>query len=66
MHPFPAGFLFPAKSPKAPALPPFADKVAAGFPSPTDDYIEKTLDLNELLVQNPPLPEWHFDSGDRF
>ena len=28
-------------------------KVSAGFPSPADDYIEKTLDLNELLVQKP-------------
>ena len=35
------------------ALPLFASKVAAGFPSPADDYVEKTLDLNELLVQNP-------------
>lgn len=35
------------------ALPLFANKVSAGFPSPADDYIEKSLDLNELLVQNP-------------
>ena len=35
------------------ALPLFSGKVAAGFPSPADDYIEKTLDLNELLVQRP-------------
>ena len=27
--------------------------VAAGFPSPADDYIEKPLDLNELMVQHP-------------
>ena len=31
----------------------FTDKVAAGFPSPANDYIEKTLDLNDLLVQKP-------------
>jgi DNA polymerase V len=31
----------------------FSGKVAAGFPSPADDYIEKTLDLNELLIQKP-------------
>ena len=31
----------------------FSGKVAAGFPSPADDYIEKTLDLNELLIQQP-------------
>lgn len=28
--------------------------VSAGFPSPADDYIDRTLDLNELLVTNPP------------
>lgn len=27
--------------------------VAAGFPSPADDYIEYRLDLNELLIQHP-------------
>jgi len=25
----------------------------AGFPSPADDYIENTLDLNEYLIDNP-------------
>jgi DNA polymerase V len=34
-------------------LPLFANKIAAGFPSPADDYVEKTLDLNELLVKKP-------------
>ncbi len=34
-------------------IPLFTGKVAAGFPSPADDYIEKTLDLNDLLVQKP-------------
>ncbi|MDD5463443.1 MAG: translesion error-prone DNA polymerase V autoproteolytic subunit [Methylococcales bacterium] len=34
-------------------LPLFNSKVAAGFPSPADDYIEKTLDLNELLIHKP-------------
>ncbi|MCX7083427.1 MAG: translesion error-prone DNA polymerase V autoproteolytic subunit [Methylococcales bacterium] len=35
------------------AIPLFSGKVAAGFPSPADDYVEKNLDLNELLVQKP-------------
>jgi len=35
------------------SLPLFSGKVAAGFPSPADDYVEKSLDLNELLVQKP-------------
>lgn len=32
----------------------FADEgVHAGFPSPAQDYIEKTLDLNRLLIPHP-------------
>jgi DNA polymerase V len=34
-------------------LPLFNGKVSAGFPSPADDFSEKSLDLNELLVQKP-------------
>jgi len=44
---------YPAKTVRRIPLPLFVDKVAAGFPSPADDYVEKTLDLNELLVQKP-------------
>ena len=29
------------------ALPLFLTRIAAGFPSPAEDYIEKVLDLNE-------------------
>jgi DNA polymerase V len=48
-----AAILFPRKNAQRCALPLFASKVSAGFPSPADDYVEKTLDLNELLVQKP-------------
>ena len=34
-------------------IPLFNGKVSAGFPSPADDYIEKTLDLNDLLIKKP-------------
>jgi DNA polymerase V len=34
-------------------LPLYAARVAAGFPSPADDYIEGKLDLNEHLVKHP-------------
>lgn len=34
-------------------IPFFAESVKAGFPSPADDYIEKTLNINELLIKNP-------------
>lgn len=42
---------FEAKS-KLP-LPFFFESVQAGFPSPSEDHIEKTLDLNEFLVRHP-------------
>jgi DNA polymerase V len=34
-------------------LPLFSTGVSAGFPSPADDSIERTLDLNEFLIQHP-------------
>lgn len=30
----------------------FLSSVPAGFPSPADDYVEASLDLNEALVRN--------------
>lgn len=34
-------------------LPLYATAVAAGFPSPADDYIEQQLDLNAYLIARP-------------
>lgn len=34
-------------------VPLYGDGVAAGFPSPAEDYMEQTLDLNELMVNHP-------------
>ena len=34
-------------------LPLVSALVAAGFPSPADDYLERSLDLNERLIKNP-------------
>ncbi|ANG63053.1 UV protection and mutation protein [Marinobacterium aestuarii] len=34
-------------------IPFFSERVAAGFPSPAQDYIERTLDLNELCIKRP-------------
>lgn len=31
----------------------FISPVAAGFPSPADDYIDQHLDLNEYLIKHP-------------
>ena len=35
-----------------------------GFPSPADDYIEGELDLNRLLVENPPATFFVRVAGD--
>lgn len=35
------------------SLPLMCSRVAAGFPSPADDYIEQELDIARLLVTNP-------------
>lgn len=35
------------------AIPLFSQNISAGFPSPADDYVEQTLDLNELCIRNP-------------
>jgi DNA polymerase V len=42
-----------ARARTGPALrrPLFLSRVEAGFPSPADDYIETTLDLNDLLIK---------------
>lgn len=34
-------------------IPLFMEPVAAGFPSPAQDYIERSLDLNELCIKHP-------------
>jgi len=34
-------------------LPLFTSHIQAGYPSPAEDYVEKALDLNELVVQRP-------------
>ncbi len=32
----------------------FEERVPAGFPSPAEGYLQRPIDLNELLVRNPP------------
>lgn len=34
-------------------IPLACERIQAGFPSPAQDYVEKTLDLNEHLIKNP-------------
>ena len=34
-------------------IPLYSSRVRAGFPSPADDYIEQSIDLNERLIAHP-------------
>lgn len=34
-------------------IPLFSEAVSAGFPSPAEDYIEQSLDLNEFCIKRP-------------
>jgi DNA polymerase V len=43
----------PARLSGALELPLYSSRVSAGFPSPADDFIDRTLDLNEYLVKHP-------------
>jgi DNA polymerase V len=38
---------------RAAAVPLMASPAACGFPSPADDYLDRPLDFNELLIENP-------------
>ncbi len=42
----------------------FSCGVSAGFPSPADDYIDRRLDLNELLISNPAATFFVRTAGD--
>lgn len=42
----------------------FASRPQAGFPSPGDDMVEKTLDLNDLLIDHPSATFFVRVSGD--
>lgn len=46
------------------ALPLFSDLVPCGFPSPAQDYVEKRIDLNELLIRHPSATYFVKSSGD--
>ncbi len=46
------------------ALPLYASRVAAGFPSPADDYVEDRLDLNRYLIRKPAATFFARADGD--
>jgi DNA polymerase V len=45
-------------------IPLYSSKVAAGFPSPGDDYIEQYLDLNQKFIKHPAATFMVVASGD--
>ena len=53
-----------AKAASSLPLPIFLANVQAGFPSPAEDYLDKTLDLNELLIAHPAATFFVRVSGD--
>ena len=46
------------------AIPFMGDAVVAGFPSPAEQYVERPLDLNELLVARPAATYFARAEGD--
>ncbi len=48
-----AAGVFAAETARRRPLALFASPVAAGFPSPAEDYVEGRLDLNEHLIRHP-------------
>lgn len=57
-------FFAPADQLPVLSLPLFADRCRAGFPSPAQDYVEKTLDLNEYCIRHPSATYFVRASGD--
>ncbi len=45
-------------------LPLFLERVACGFPSPAQDYVEDRIDLNKLAVKHPSATYFVKVSGD--
>lgn len=50
----PDDVLYLSNTPSKLDIPLYQEKVAAGFPSPAEGYLSNEIDLNELLVTNPP------------
>ena len=47
-----------------PPIPYFPQGIAAGFPSPADDYLQKKLDLHEHLIKHPAATFFAHVQGD--
>ena len=59
-----ADFRVGDETPPVLSLPLFADQCRAGFPSPAQDYVERTLDLNEYCIRHPSATYFVRASGE--
>lgn len=57
-------FLIPVEARLKATVPLVGAKVQAGFPSPADDYLDRPLCFNELLMKNPPATFVAWVDGD--
>ena len=57
-------FLRPTEDPPVLGLPLFASPASCGFPSPAQDYVEATLDLNQLCISRPAATYFVWAAGD--
>lgn len=57
-------FFTPTELRQMVTLPLFSDCVPCGFPSPAQDYVERRIDLNELMIQHPSATYFVKAAGD--
>lgn len=57
-------FYVPSTNSRPVALPLIEFRVPAGFPSPAADYVEKRIDINDLLIKNPSFTFFAYADGD--
>lgn len=56
--------IIPSESDVTSQLPLFIERIPCGFPSPAQDYVEDSLDLNKLVVRHPGATYFVRVSGD--
>lgn len=57
-------WFYPPESPTHVRIPVYEAGVQAGFPSPAESYVDRSLDLNEYLVANPASTFFVYVTGD--
>lgn len=57
-------FFTPPELRQMASFPLFSDLVPCGFPSPAQDYVERRIDLNKLMIRHPSATYFVKSSGD--